>query len=131
MKDLANCLVVGMGGFVGAIVRFVLGRWAAQKWGADFPYGTLLINVSGSFVLGLFASLSTRLAWNDSMRLLIAIGFLGAFTTFSTFAFETFELVRQASLIRAAANVIGSFALGLLAVYLGVVVSRLLLRQPA
>jgi CrcB protein len=131
MKDLANCLVVGMGGFIGANIRYFLGRWAAQKWGTDFPYGTFVINVSGSFILGLFATLAARLAWNDAWRLLVAIGFVGAFTTFSTFEYETFELIRQNNLARAGVNVLGSVLVGFLAVYLGVVVARLLLRQPA
>src|ERR1043166_3226285 len=131
MKELASCLVVGMGGFLGANMRFLLGRWAQHKWGTDFPYGTFLINVSGSFFLGLFATLTNRLAWNDAWRLLIAIGFVGAFTTFSTFEYETFELMRQGSLLRAGANVFGSVTVGFLAVYIGVVVARLLLRQPA
>jgi CrcB protein len=131
VRDLVNCLVVGLGGFLGANVRFLLGRWAAQRWGTDFPLGTFLINVSGSFILGLFMQLSNRLVWNDAWRLLIAIGFVGAFTTFSTFEYETFELLRQGNLLRAGMNVIGSVAIGFLAVYLGVVAARLLLRQPA
>lgn len=124
-------LVVGAGGFIGANMRFIIGRWAVQKWGAGFPYGTLLINVAGCFILGLFAPLATRLAWNDYWRLLIAIGFVGAFTTFSTFEYETFELMRQGNLLRAVANLGVSIVLGFCAVFLGVILARLCLRGHA
>lgn len=124
-------LVIGAGGFIGANIRYVIGRWAVQKWGTSFPYGTFLINILGCFILGLFATLATRLVWNDYWRLLIAIGFVGAFTTFSTFEFETFELVGQGNLLRAGANLFGSIVLGFAAVFLGVVLARLILRGHA
>src|SRR5438105_2013506 len=101
VKDLVNCLVVGLGGFLGANARFFMGRWVSQKWGTAFPYGTFLINILGCFVLGLFATLATRLVWSDTWKMLIAIGFVGAFTTFSTFEYETFELIRQGNALRA------------------------------
>jgi CrcB protein len=128
---LMTYFVIGTGGFIGANVRFLIGRWAVQRWGAAFPYGTLIINVAGCFILGLFATLATRLAWNDAWRLLIAVGFVGAFTTFSTFEYETFELVGQGNMLRALANLLGSIAFGFSAVFLGVVLARLLLRVHA
>lgn len=129
MTNLLNCLVVGAGGFIGANARYILGRWVTQKWGSAFPYGTFIINILGCLILGLFATLATRLAWNDNWRLLIAIGFVGAFTTFSTFEYETFELMRQGNLLRAGANLICSVMVGFFAVYLGVVIARLVLRS--
>lgn len=125
---MMKMLVVGLGGFLGANARYLLGQWAAQRWGTAFPYGTFLINISGSFVLGLFGTLALRLAWNDNWRLLIAVGFVGAYTTFSTFEYETLQLLSEGSLARAAANVLGSVLLGFFAVYVGVVLARLLLR---
>lgn len=125
---MMKMLVVGLGGFLGANARYLLGQWAAQRWGTAFPYGTFLINISGSFVLGLFGTLALRLAWNDNWRLLIAVGFVGAYTTFSTFEYETLQLLSEGSLARAAANVLGSVLLGFFAVYAGVVLARLLLR---
>jgi len=120
-------LVVGLGGFVGANARYVLGGWVQQRFGPSFPYGTLIINVTGSFILGMFATLSMRLAWNEYWRLLVAIGFVGAYTTFSTFEFETLQLIAQGGRYRAAGvNLIGSVAVGFLAAYLGVVLARLL-----
>jgi CrcB protein len=124
-------LVVGLGGFIGANARFILGAWAQRKWGTAFPYGTFLINITGCFILGLFATLTLRFAWNDYWRLLIAIGFVGAYTTFSTFEYETLQLVAQGTWSRAAFNILGSVLLGFVAAYLGVVLARMLTRGHA
>lgn len=130
MGDLSVYVVIGMGGFVGANARYILGRWALERWGAGFPYGTFIINIIGCLILGLFATLADRLAWNDHWRFAIAIGFVGAFTTFSTFEYETFRLVSDGQFARAAANVLSSIFIGFLAVYVGVVIARLVLRVP-
>ncbi len=127
MNALLNSLVVGTGGFIGANARYWVGVWAVQRWGKAFPYGTILINVLGCFILGLFATLASRLAWNDHWRLLVAVGFVGAFTTFSTYEYETFQLAEQGSLLRAGLNVVVSLMVGFLAVLVGVGVARLLL----
>lgn len=119
-------LIVGLGGFIGANARYLIGGWAAQKWGTSFPYGTFIINITGSFILGLFATLMLRFTWNDNWRLLIAIGFVGAYTTFSTFEYESLQLVAQGLQARAALNILGSVVLGFVAAYLGVVAARLL-----
>jgi CrcB protein len=121
-------LMVGIGGFIGANARFIIGTWAAQKWGASFPYGTFIINVTGCFILGLFATLTMRFPWHDNWRLLISIGFVGAYTTFSTFEYESLQLVSEGSLMRAGLNIFGSVILGFLAAFLGVVAARLLIR---
>ena len=86
---LDKYLIIGLGGFLGANLRYLVGGWAAEKWGASFPFGTLLINVSGSFVLGLFlAAVTGRLSIDPHWRLFFAIGFLGAYTTFSSYTYE-------------------------------------------
>lgn len=128
MGNLLTCLVIGSGGFVGANTRYFIGRWAVQKWGTSFPFGTLIINVSGCFILGLFAVMAARLAWNEQWRLFIAVGFLGAFTTFSTFEYETFDLTRQGEMIRAGLNICGSVIIGFIAVALGASLAQLFLR---
>ncbi len=118
-------LIVGLGGFIGANARYIVGGWVQQKWGPSFPYGTFIINVTGSFILGVFSTLFMRLAWNEQWRLLIAIGFVGAYTTFSTFEYESLQLIVQGSRYRAAAvNLAGSVVAGFFAAYLGVVLAR-------
>jgi CrcB protein len=125
-------LIVGLGGFIGANARYIVGNLARQWWGTNFPYGTFVINTSGCFILGLFATLALRLAWSDNWRLLIAIGFVGAFTTFSTFEYETLQLIAEGrQLLAAGVNVLGSIVVGLFAAYLGVVTARFLLALPA
>ena len=128
MKELAKILLVGLGGFIGAIARYAVDGWVHARWGTSFPYGTFVINVTGSFILGLFATLSLNLAWSEQWRLLIAVGILGAYTTFSTFEYETLQLIVEGGRYRAAAlNLIGSVLAGLLAAYLGIVAASWLL----
>jgi CrcB protein len=127
LDGLAKALWVGVGGFLGANARYWLGGWVAQRYGTEFPWGTLFINTSGSFVLGLFATLATeRVGISPSARLVVAIGFIGAYTTFSTFEYETFGLVESRSWLIAMSNVLGSVFLGLLAVWLGARIARLI-----
>jgi len=121
-------LVVGLGGFIGANARYLIGGWVQQRWGPSFPLGTFVVNVTGSFILGLFATLALHLTWSEQWRLFIAIGFVGAYTTFSTFEYETLQLIAEGRQYRAAAlNILGSVIVGLFAVYLGVVTARALI----
>lgn len=122
-KLLINSLAVGAAGFVGAVARYLLilvcGRWFAPT--TSFPVGTLIVNLSGSFILGWFATLAAaRANFPETLRLAVATGFVGAYTTFSTFALETDQLVRHSSSWLALLNVVGSVALGLLAVRFGI-----------
>jgi CrcB protein len=111
---------VGLGGFLGANARYWLGRWIAQAVGTQFPWGTFVINVTGSFILGLFMTFITaRLVPAPHWRLLIAIGFVGAYTTFSTFEYETLALAESGAVWRAVANVVFSVLAGFLAVWIG------------
>ena len=120
-------LLVGLGGCLGAIARYALGGWAAEKWGAGFPYGTLLINVSGSFVLGLFLAVTaSRLPLDPRWRLFFAVGFLGAYTTFSTFTYETVQLLLANDWRPALAYVGVSNVLGVGAALLGIGLGRIL-----
>jgi fluoride exporter len=122
---MQSYLIIGIGGFLGAIARYLLAGWAAQRFGSEFPYGTLIINVSGCFVIGLFLTAITgRFAPPPELRLFFAVGFLGAYTTFSTFSFETLALLQSGSYLLAMANLVGSLALGMLAVTAGVFVAR-------
>jgi CrcB protein len=122
--------LVGLGGFLGAIARYTLGGWAAEKWGG-FPYGTLLINVSGSFVLGLFLAVTaSRLPLDPRWGLFFAVGFLGAYTTFSTFTYETVQLLLANDWRPALAYVGVSNVLGVGAALLGVGLGRILQPSP-
>ena len=123
-----RCALVGVGGFIGAIARYLLGGWVQQKWGAAFPYGTFVINVSGSFLLAFFGTLALRFGWLDSWRLFFAVGFVGSYTTFSTFEYESIQLVAEGGRWSIAGiNLAGSVVVGFLAAYVGVVVARILM----
>jgi CrcB protein len=118
-------LVIGLGGFLGANARYLVGAWCVERFGASFPYGTLVINVSGSFILGFFLVLITdRFLVHPHWRLFFAIGFLGAYTTFSTFSFESFALLQNRAFLMALANMVGSVTLGLVAVVMGMALAR-------
>ena len=117
---------VGLGGFVGATARYWLAGWLATRLGAAFPYGTFVINVSGSFALGLLMGAVETHAVSPVIRIAVAIGFLGAYTTFSTFTYETLRLVEDGSLLLAIANVLGSLVLGFGSAIVGVALGRVL-----
>jgi len=122
---MQNLLIIGFGGFLGAIARYAVSAWIGQRWGRIFPLGTFVINVSGSFLIGLVISLSTeRFMINPQWRLFLAVGVLGAFTTFSTFELETGNLVRDSEWLLAALNVVCSVMAGFAALKLGDVIGR-------
>jgi fluoride exporter len=117
---LAAMLWVGLGGFVGANARYLLSGWVASRFGATFPYGTYVINISGSFILGFFLAFAEDRAWvAPSLRLLFAVGFVGAYTTFSTFEYESIRLLQERELLLAGLYLIGSVLTGGIAVVLG------------
>ena len=120
-------LAISVGAVLGANARYLVGGWVVDRLGASFPYGTLLINVSGSFLIGVVLTLVTERALAPAwVRPTFAIGFLGSYTTFSTFSYETLALVGAGSLAAAAANVAASVGGTLIGVYLGTVVARLI-----
>lgn len=121
-----NYLIVGFGGFLGANARYLLATWLTQRYGTAFPYATLIINVTGSFVIGFFLIFaSERLALPDAWRLLFVVGFLGAYTTFSTFSFENLALLQNGFWGLGLIYMVSSVGLGLLAALAGVVVARM------
>ncbi len=120
-------LWISIGAMLGANARYWLGVWAAQRWGAAFPWGTFIINLSGSFLLGLFMTLVTgRYPVDPNLRLLVTVGFLGAYTTFSTFTYESINLFIKGQWLAGLLNVLGSMALGLLAAGFGVYLGKAL-----
>lgn len=126
-EALIKSMWVGLGGFLGANARFWLGTWIQARLGHRLPWATLVINVSGAFLLGfLMAALTERwkLPRAPELRLLLAVGFLGAYTTFSTFEHETYILVTAGAPLRALTYVLASVVAGYAAVWLGVVLGR-------
>ena len=120
-----DCLYIGLGGFVGANARYLLSRGGLRWFGPSFPFGTLLINVSGSVVLGLFLTWTTeRVLSNYNLRLFFAIGFCGAYTTFSSYSYETFALYEQGRYWLAVSNILGNNLLALAGAVLGAVIAR-------
>jgi fluoride exporter len=119
-------LLIGIGGFLGANARYLVAVWVAERLGSGFPYGTFIINVSGSFLLGVLGgAIAEGSLVHPNLRLFFAIGFLGAYTTFSTFSFENFTLIQERLYLLALANMLGSVCLGLIAVLGGMAVARL------
>jgi CrcB protein len=119
-------LLIGIGGFLGANTRYLVAVWVAEHLGSVFPYGTLLINVSGSFILGfLGGAIAEGILVHPNWRLFFAIGFLGAYTTFSTFSFENFMLIQERLYLQALVNMLASVCLGLMAILGGMIVARL------
>jgi CrcB protein len=126
MAKLLPYLLVGVGGFIGANARFVVARLVGALFETRFPLGTFVINVSGSFLLGVLGTVVAQKVMpnSESMRLALGVGFLGAFTTFSTFEFETHTLIDDGSWLTATTNVFASLFVGLLAVRAGIVVAK-------
>lgn len=124
---MENFLLISAGAILGANARYWLGTWVSEKWGSTFPIGTLIINLTGSFLLGLFMTLATeRFLIDPRWRFLVAVGFLGAYTTFSTFTYESFNLIFKGQWLPGLLNLLGSSLLGLLAVGLGVYLGKAL-----
>jgi CrcB protein len=120
-------ILISAGAVLGANARYWLGDWAAQKWGAGFPMGTLLINLTGSLLLGLFMTLATeRFLVDPRWRILITVGFLGAYTTFSTYTFESLALLLKGQWLLGLANLFGSTILGVMCVGIGVYLGKIL-----
>jgi CrcB protein len=120
-----NLVLIGLGGFAGAVTRYLVDGWISEATRGGFPWGTLAINVSGSFLLGLLAALTIdRSLLSPEIRGPVMIGFIGAYTTFSTWMLESWRLVESGSWAPALANLGGSAALGLVAVFAGVAVGR-------
>jgi CrcB protein len=122
---LSRLFIVGAGGFAGAVVRYALGLWVGQRWGRSFPLATFVINVSGSLLIGLLMPLLTeRFIVNPHWRLLLVVGFLGAYTTFSTFEYETGGLLKDGEWLFAGLNVVLSVVVGFIALKLGEMIAK-------
>ncbi len=123
---MQNIYWIGFGGLLGAVSRYGLSGFVHRLTGASFPWGTLIVNILGSLVIGFIYSLAEqRLVLSSTTRSFLGIGFLGAFTTFSSFSYETVMLLRQNEWLPAFGNVFLNVFLCLAAVWLGIVLSKL------
>jgi CrcB protein len=120
-------LLVMVGGGLGSGARYLIGRWAIDAFGPQFPYGTVLINLVGCFALGVVAQLSSAGAMTLETRTVLAAGLLGGFTTYSSFNQETLALLGSGAFASAAMNVVATLAGGLAAGLLGMLAGRFLM----
>jgi len=119
-------LIIGLGGFIGAVLRYSISGWVQKLFSGNFPYGTLAVNIIGSFILGYFLFISEgRFVINPMWRSFVAIGMMGALTTFSTFSYETFMLLQENLYWQAGLNTLFNVAITLVAVWAGMVLARL------
>lgn len=121
-----NTLFVAVGGAIGAAVRYLLDLWATGLLGPGFPWGTFFINVSGCFLIGVVLYYVEEGVLSSRSRLFFAVGVLGGYTTFSIFSHESLQLILAGDLGGYLLNAFGQLAAGLLAVYLGVILARVL-----
>ena len=126
--EIRNAIAVSLGAIAGALTRYYLSLWFVQKFGASFPYGTFFINITGCLIMGFFATLALEKipTMAPEIRLLVAVGFLGSYTTFSTYGLDTINLLRTGNLLRAGFYWAGSAILGVIGVQLGVIIARTL-----
>lgn len=126
--SLKQLLLVGAGGFIGSVFRFLISGWVQRLAVTGvFPYGTLAVNVLGCFLIGILGGLAEyRQVLEPGQRLFLMIGVLGGFTTFSTFAFETLSLMQDAELLKSLVNTLLQVCLGLAAAFAGFVGARYL-----
>jgi CrcB protein len=129
MLLVQQVLLIAVGGSLGAIARYGLSTFVYHMTSATFPWGTLVINLTGSFAIGLVIELFDTAIIPTEWRSLITIGFLGAYTTFSTYTLETVNLLRDGELKLAVFNVVASNLVGILFVVLGIYSSRILLKM--
>jgi len=122
---LIRYFLVAIGGGTGALMRYAAASAIMTRFGGKFPLGTLVINVTGSFLIGfLMTVLTERFKLDPNWRLLLVVGFLGGYTTFSSFEWETYSSVREGGLWTGMLNVVSSVMLGYVAVTLGSVLAR-------
>ena len=118
-------IAIAVGGASGALLRFWVSGWIYAQWGRSFPYGTLVVNVAGSLLMGLlYVWLIERSALSVEWRAALLVGLLGAFTTFSTFSIETLLLIENGELSKAMLNVLLSVVLCIAAAWIGMIIGR-------
>ena len=120
-------LLVALGGALGSVARYLVGGWIANRLGTAFPYGTLVINLTASFVIGFFLAFAQeRVSLSPYWRLLIAVGFIGGYSTFSTYEYESIRLLQDGEMLLGAIYLVGSMAGGAIAAITGLALGSLI-----
>ena len=122
---MQKVVLVGCAGLLGTLARYFISGWADERWGPTFPVGTLMVNLAGCLLIGfLFHSFQDRYLVDPAVRSAILVGFLGGFTTFSSYGLQTFNLARDGEFVMAGLNIVVSNAAGLVCVWAGYMLSR-------
>jgi fluoride exporter len=125
---MTKYFMVAIGGACGSVLRFWVGSYISSRTGARFPAGTFLVNITASFLIGFLVTvLATKADWSPQWRYLILIGFIGGYSTFSTFEFETFRIFQEGEFLIAGLNVLLSVVVGFCSVWLGVISGKAIL----
>lgn len=129
MSGQLTYLWVGLGGFLGANMRYIVGNWISQRAGTSWPYHTFLINITGGLAIGfILTPLTERFPGDPAWRLFLVVGFLGGYTTFSSYTFEGLALLRSGAWLGACAYIVGSNLVGLLTTLVGLLLARVVIR---
>lgn len=124
---MEKILFIGSGGFIGAVMRYWISGWVYEKWGTAYPYGTFVVNIAGAFLLGLIMSATEEhLVLPAHIKMAVTVGILGAFTTFSTFCYESMMLIQEGNVLRAFLNIAVSLLVGLVFVFVGIKAGKLI-----
>ena len=124
---MVNFIAVALGGALGAVTRYGVGVWMSNKWIYSFPWHTFLVNISGAFLLGLFNGLfMDKITVSPELKIALTVGFLGAFTTFSTFGYEAILLIKEGDILTAGLYTLSSVVIAFIGVLLGMALARLL-----
>lgn len=119
--------IIALSGAAGTVARYVLGGWIHQWWGSQFPFGTFVVNAAGCVAIGYLGTLADeRQLFSPELRSALFLGFLGAFTTFSSFAYETWAMVKTGAMLLAGLNIFGSLLVCFISLYIGVLLARAL-----
>jgi len=124
---IKNLLLVGLGGGIGSIARYLWQKWFSENYPHPFPWGTFLVNLCGCFLIGVFYAATEKTSvLSPQARLLLITGFCGGFTTFSTFAFENMNLLRSGDILYFSVYIAASVVLGIAGVFGGIAITKLL-----